>query len=86
MLIAALMGGQVSAEITGTSIAGYDSAASDSSHYYGKYSIDESVTLGNVIITTNVYGEVPNDAEVYGGWSYSGNATGNTVTMSAYLS
>lgn len=86
MLIAALMGGQVSAEITGTSIAGYDLAASDSSHYYGKYSIDESVTLGNVIITTNVYGEVPNDAEVYGGWSYSGNATGNTVTMSAYLS
>ena len=82
MLTAALMGGQVSAEITGTSIDGYDLAASDSSHYYGKYSIDESVTLGNVIITTDVYGEVPNDAEVYGGWSYSGNATGNTVTMS----
>ncbi len=80
LFTAALMGGQVCAEITGTTVDGYEVLKDNL--YYGKYSDSESVADGNVTIKADEYGEVPNNADVYGGSAKNGNASTNSVTIS----
>lgn len=78
MLAAALMGGQVFAEPTGTTIEG---GVKIDDKYYGAYSKTESVTGGNVTVKEEATGEVPVKAVVYGGCSDEAAASNNTVTM-----
>ncbi len=89
MLAAALMGGQVFADATGTTVEGYtkqDEPYEGYPYYYGKYSDSDSVTGGNVIIKADAKGEVSNKATVHGGYSNGNNAdvsaSYNMVTMS----
>lgn len=82
MLAAALMGGQVFADVTGTTIEG--ATYTSGTQYFGAYSITESVTGGNVTIKADDTGVAPVNASVYGGRSVSetGSASNNTVVMS----
>ncbi len=78
MLATALLGGQVFAEPTGTTIEG---GVKIDDNYYGAYSKTESVTGGNVTVKEEATGEVPVKAVVYGGCSDEAAASNNTVTM-----
>ncbi len=82
MLAAALLGGQVFAEVTGTAVEGCEQTSGN--QYCGRNSETDSVTGGNVTIKADNKGEVPNNAQVYGGRSNAkgGNASSNTVVMS----
>ncbi len=83
MLAAALLGGQVFAEFTGTTIEGYEGV--DYDYYFGKYSATGSVSGGDVTIKADPNGEVPYSAKVYGGYTNGmdtgDSASNNKVTM-----
>ncbi len=80
MLTAALLGGQVFAEVTGTAVDNCGKV--DGTIYYGTYSDAGSATGGNVTIKADEQGDVPNSATVYGGYSEVADACNNTVVMS----
>ncbi len=80
MLAAALLGGQGYATV----INGYTEKSPDSQYppeYFGQFSETESVTGGDVTISEGE-GDVPNLALVFGGYTWHGGATGNSVAMS----
>lgn len=82
MFAAALLGGQVFAEPTGTAVEGYDESVSSSTNYYGKYTNDSSTaTGGNVTVKAEPTGQVPTAALIYGGQANAGGASNNKVTM-----
>ena len=84
MLAAALLGAQGrAADEIPTSITGYTHTQEDFPHllYYGKYSESGDVTGGSVGIQADESAEDQYNSEVYGGFSASGSASANNVTI-----
>ena len=84
MLAATLLGAQGrAADEIPTSITGYTHTQEDFPHllYYGKYSESGDVTGGSVGIQADESAEDQYNSEVYGGFSASGSASANNVTI-----